>query len=102
VAEASGVGLTIEEDAVPIADPVRTELEHGAADPVAAAAVAGDDYELLFTVRRGAAGRLRAVAQASGVTVTRIGVCTARPGALLLARGAAERPMPGPGFHHFR
>jgi thiamine-monophosphate kinase len=102
VAEASGVGMTIDEDAVPVAEGADVWLEGGTADPVAAAAVAGDDYELLFTVPRRSGGRLRAAAQGAGVPLTRIGACTDRPGAVFLRRGAAERPMPEPGFHHFR
>src|SRR5262249_40304016 len=59
LASASGVGMMIEADALPIAPGVLDwHAAHGGA-AVATALSGGDDYELLFTVRPRHGGRLR-------------------------------------------
>ena len=58
-------------------------------DPVDEALAGGDDYELLFTVRPRARGRLAAAARHGDVPLTRIGVCTADR-AVLLQRGGDD------------
>jgi thiamine-monophosphate kinase len=90
IAEASGVGATVEEKAVPI-DP-------GAS--LSDAISGGDDYELVFTVRPRLRGRLAAVRRA-GLPITRIGVCTASRDVLLQRMSGAIEPLPA-GFSHFR
>jgi thiamine-monophosphate kinase len=100
VSEASGVGMIIEEDALPVPEDARRLL--GGEDPIGSAVAAGDDYELLFTARRRAGGRVTAATRHAQVDVRRIGVCTDRPGELLLKRGNATRPVPQPAFHHFQ
>jgi thiamine-monophosphate kinase len=101
VAAASKVGMTIEGDALPVADEVRSwHREHGA-DPVAAVLQGGDDYELLFTARPSRGGRLRNVTTHAGtVAVTRIGVVTKDP-RLVMRTAAGDAPLPE-GFEHFR
>lgn len=82
MAEASGVALTIDLVAVPLA-------AHGL-DPVQAA-TAGDDYELLFTLPADIG---------PPVPATRIGTASAGTGLTLTANGA---PVPLPdrlGYHH--
>ena len=61
VAEASGVGITLDAAAMPISDEVRDAQTRRGRDPLELALGGGDDYELLFTVRPAIAGRLRAV-----------------------------------------
>ena len=101
IAAASGVGMTVDEAKIPLADGV-AEF-HGARgdDPVCAALAGGDDYELLFTIRASWRGRLRAVRrQAGDLPITRIGVVTmARR--LVLRTASGERDLPA-GFQHFR
>ncbi|WP_243453848.1 thiamine-phosphate kinase [Sandaracinobacteroides saxicola] len=99
--EASGVGVAIELDAVPLSDAVRALLPAGEAGVLAAAA-SGDDYELLFTAAPAAAGAVRAAGAAGKVAVTRIGRVLA--GAGLRLRGA-DGPVALParlGFEHGR
>jgi thiamine-monophosphate kinase len=91
IAAASGVGIDLDEASVP--------LDAGAEMSVDEAIAAGDDYELLFTVRPRPRGRLRAVRQHADVSITRIGVCTASRD--LILRGATPRPIPR-GYGHFR
>ena len=100
VAAASGVGMAIQADALPIHDAVRDWFVQRRADPAIAALAGGDDYELLFTSRPGQRGRLRAVtSHLRGVPITRIGVVTkAHDLVVTTARGNEE--LPG-GFEHF-
>jgi thiamine-monophosphate kinase len=104
VAEASGVGVRIESDAVPIEQDAREWLASGGGDPVAGALAGGDDYELLFAVRPRLRRRLEAVLRHADAPVTRIGVCTRERGATM-TRAAAGAPsaLPLPaGYGHFR
>jgi thiamine-monophosphate kinase len=98
LAEASGVGAVLEADLVPVAPEARRWFEHRGEDPIAAA-LASDDYELLFAVPARAEGRLRAVRAATATPLTRVGVVTRGP-ACLLRRPGGDVPLPA-GFGHF-
>ena len=63
-------------------------------------ATAGDDYELLFTVKRRRQRSVLAAARHSGVPLTRIGVCTDGR-AVVLRRAGIEMPLPLAGYDHF-
>ena len=67
--------------------------------PSALLLAGGEDYELLFTVRRGAPGA-RALARRLGVPVTEIGRITDRPGRLRVL-GGRLRPASTRGWSHF-
>jgi thiamine-monophosphate kinase len=102
LAEASGVGIVVDESALPIEGAARAWFTGRGVDPVQAAIAGGDDYELLFTVRPRQRGRLRQVAASGGVPLTCIGVCTAGTTVLLKRAGTGDlTPMPE-GFSHFR
>jgi len=101
VAAASRVGMTIEADALPIADDVRRWHEGQGLDAVAEVLHGGDDYELLFTSRPAHQGRLRGVVRTLGtLPITRIGVVT-KERRLVLRAAAGDRELPE-GFDHFR
>jgi thiamine-monophosphate kinase len=102
LAAASGVGMAIEADAVPVPDAARDWLAgHEGLDAFDAAIAGGEDYELVFTVpgrrRRSLEAALR---KADGVPCTRIGVVTTGR-SLAVRRGGATGPLPA-GFMHFR
>ncbi|HZT75463.1 MAG TPA: thiamine-phosphate kinase [Vicinamibacterales bacterium] len=99
IARASGVGVAIDADALPIWDAVKSEFDARGRDPITAAITGGDDYELLFTVRPRTRYRLRAAMRHGGVPLTRIGVCTECPDVVLL-RGGTSEAVP-PGYSHF-
>jgi thiamine-monophosphate kinase len=99
IAEASGVGVVVDADALPIDPAARAWCAMEGRDPVAAALSGGDDYELLFTVPARTRRRLAEAARHGGVAVTRIGECTADR-AVLLRRGAELVPLTG-GYTHF-
>jgi len=100
VAAASGVGITLDADALPIDAAVRQWHEVRGQDAVATAMSAGDDYELLFTARPSLQGRLRAVRRLLGdLPITKIGVVTRRQ-ELRLQSPDGDRPFPS-GYEHF-
>jgi len=100
IAAASGVGMTIDAAALPIAPAVRRWQEANGRDPLAPALSGGDDYELIFTVRPNHRGRLRAVRKDLGdLPITRIGVVT-RDRQLVLKDEASTRELPA-GYEHF-
>jgi len=101
IAEASGVGAVVDAEALPIDAGARAWFEARGLDPVAEALSAGDDYELLITVRPRTGRRLSAASRHGGAPLTRIGLCT-EGGAVMLRERAAERELPRAGYDHFR
>jgi thiamine-monophosphate kinase len=104
IAEASGVGIIIDADALPVDEEARAWFDARGDDALAKAITGGDDYELVFTSPRRANGRLRAVSPGAGVAVTQIGFCT-KAGDLILRRSSGGPPkdeaIPS-GYTHFR
>jgi thiamine-monophosphate kinase len=101
VAQASGVGIAVDQAALPIERAILRWFEQHRADPVLEAVAGGDDYELLFTSRSAQRSRLRAVRQRLGsLAITRIGVVT-KERKLVLRTPDGERPLPE-GYQHFR
>jgi thiamine-monophosphate kinase len=104
VAAASGVGATLDGDAIPIAPAAREWFTSRGEDPLIAAVAGGDDYELLFAVRPRTGRRLAAIARHADAPITRIGVCTEGGATEIHRRGAGGRevlPLPA-GYGHFR
>jgi thiamine-monophosphate kinase len=100
VASASNVGMTLDASAIPVSDGVLHWHEHMGGEAADTAIAAGDDYELLFTVRPVQRGRLRGILQTMRVPVTRIGVVTKERE--LVVRGAAGMRALPDGYEHFR
>jgi thiamine-monophosphate kinase len=101
IASASGVGMTIDADALPLSDEARQWQARAGTDALSAALSGGDDYELLFTVRPRHRGRLRGAHRRIGdLPITRIGVVTRTP-ELVLRDAAGTHELPR-GFEHFR
>ena len=100
IAEASGVGLTIDAAELPVADEVRQWHRDHCRDSLLTAMSAGDDYELLFTSRPSQRGRFRSVRNQLGdLQITRIGVVTkARDVLVKDERGVRELPR---GYEHW-
>jgi thiamine-monophosphate kinase len=101
VAEASGVGMTIDGDALPIDAAARAVFAARGADAVVEAMRGGDDYELLIAVRPRTQRRLAEAIRRGGVPLTRIGRCTAERG-ITVRRAHVASPVERPqGFSHF-
>ena len=101
LAEASGCGIEIEADALPIEPAARAWWEAAGKDAVAHALSGGDDYELLIAVPRTWGGRLRHVrSRVAEPALTRIGWLTKDRGARVLRRDGRPTELPK-GFEHF-
>jgi thiamine-monophosphate kinase len=104
MAEASGVGMTIDASALPIDPAAREFFDARGMDAVTEALTAGDDYELLLASRPRMRRRLDAAVRHADVPLTRVGRCT-DDRRVMLRRAAAGSidavPLP-PGFSHFR
>jgi thiamine-monophosphate kinase len=91
--KASGVGAEIDPERVPVPRGFRASCRKLGLDPAALSLAGGEDYELLFSVRPGAAAGSAGLSRALGVAVTEIGRVTRR-------RGLTGLPV-GSGFQHF-
>jgi len=95
----SGVGATLDADALPISAVL-------AAQPLAlqreCALAGGDDYELLFTAVPAREADVRAAAASAGCTATRIGRIEATPGARIVDRHGEVVAAAFPSFDHFK
>jgi len=102
IAEASGVGVTVDANLLPIDPAARAFFEAQRLDPVEASLEA-DDYELLVTVRPRARGRLAAAIRHGGAPLTRIGRCTEDRAITIRHSGieATDAALPA-GYTHFR
>ena len=101
VATASGVGVRIDADALPIDPAAREWWTARGVDPVNAAVKGGDDYELLFAVPAKGRGPLRSVMRhITDPPLTKIGTFTKNPREVVLTRGGKEDALPE-GFDHF-
>jgi len=102
VAAESGVGARIDVDALPVSEATRTVARARDVDPLRWAVSGGEDYELLFTAASDrAVGLARAVTEATGTPVRRIGDVRPRAEGVRFV-DQAGRPHPAtPGFDHF-
>jgi thiamine-monophosphate kinase len=101
IARASGAGIVVDAEALPVDPGVCAWFGREGRDPVSEVVTGGDDYELLFTVSPRRQGRLRAVAQlARGLALTRIGTVT-KDGSVVLRRDGRDEALPE-SFAHFR
>jgi thiamine-monophosphate kinase len=100
IAEASGVGVIVDGNAIPVDSGAREWFEGRGVDPLQAALAGGEDYELLWTVPKRSRGRFRSISRlVRGLRLTRIGVATVDRE--IVVRGAGgDRPLPE-GFAHF-
>lgn len=101
LAAASGCGVEIAAETLPVEPAARAFWEAAGQDPVLHAVSGGDDYELLIAVPRAGGGRLRhARSRVAEPALTRIGVLTKDPGARVLLRNGRRESLPA-GFEHF-
>jgi thiamine-monophosphate kinase len=108
IAEASGVGLEIDLDRLPLSEPAgrwlaaaadataaRIDLATGGDDPTAG----GDDYEIVCTASAEHAGEFAEACAALGVPLTDSGAVTAGPGVSVLA-GGRQIELRRTGYRH--
>ena len=99
IAEASGVGMTIDADLLPLDEGARAWFDAHGGDAIGRALTGRDDYELAFTARPNRAGRLKALRLHGSVPFTKIGVCTEDRN-VTLRTGKVDAPIPH-GYRHF-
>jgi thiamine-monophosphate kinase len=101
VAAASGCGVEIDAESVPVDPAARAWWDARGMDPLAAAMTGGDDYELLVAVPRRWRGRLRhATTRVPQPALQRIGRLTKDPASRVLVRNGIRETLPQ-GFEHF-
>ncbi|HXQ09537.1 MAG TPA: thiamine-phosphate kinase [Caulobacteraceae bacterium] len=101
IAEASGVGVELDLDRLPLSEAAHAWFK-AAADPVAARAelaTSGDDYEVVCTASAARAGELVAAASALGVPMTEVGTVTSTLGVRVFAAGR-QVAVPRRGYVH--
>lgn len=98
LADQSGVQVVVTEDTVPLP----SGLEGLVAQPLKLALQGGEDYELLFTTKPGAAMGLTDLSVEHRVPLTRIGVIEAGDGMTLDGMRGRTRVPVGGGYDHFR
>ena len=100
VAAASGVGVELRADALPISTTLVSAFDE--ASRLALQAAGGDDYELCFTAPADSHDAVQRISAALSVPLTRVGVVTAAAGQvrLLDVRGV-EVALPRRGYVHF-
>jgi len=104
IADASGVGIIVDADALPVDGDARAWFDARGGDALAKAITGGDDYELVFTCRPRGNGRLGAAIRGADVPVTRIGTCTKAHDLILRRSGEGppkDEAIPS-GYTHFR
>jgi thiamine-monophosphate kinase len=100
LSSASGVGATIDSARLPI-DPQVTELcGRRALDPLILALHGGEDFELLFAIRRENISRLPA--KVDGVSITRIGEITESTSGVRVVEGTRVWNLEPGGWEHFK
>lgn len=95
LAERSGVLIEVQLAALPVEEGVAAVAEQVGVDPVALAATAGEDYELLFTAPDGRSATVEAAADRVGTSVAWIGQVAEGEGVRLLAEDGSERRLRG-------
>jgi thiamine-monophosphate kinase len=92
VADASGVGLEIDVERLPVADGVAAVAAAAGVDPLDLAAAGGEDYELLATLPPGRIEAAREAVGAAGSSLTVIGEASAAREVKLSGPGGAVEP----------
>jgi thiamine-monophosphate kinase len=100
VAAASGAGVRVDAEALPIDPAAREWWTSRGVDPVTAALQGGDDYELLFAAPAKGGGLRSVRRHVADPQLTKIGEFTKDRRELVVVRAGSETPLPE-GFEHF-
>jgi thiamine-monophosphate kinase len=98
LAQASGCGVVVDYEALPVSEPLRAAVGDERARELAL--TGGEDYELCFTVPAGNLAQFVARCPADKFGWSRIGTLSVAPGAIV-KRGATVMQVSHQGFDHF-
>lgn len=102
ILERSAVGATVDMPALPHSSELGRLLGGAQRDLALECLLAGgDDYELCFTAPREAAAAVAAIAERTGVPLTRIGAITAGPGLVVRDEHGVPLPVLPRAYDHF-
>jgi thiamine-monophosphate kinase len=101
IATASGVGMAIDLDRIPLSAPATRwlQIQPDRALALRDLATAGDDYEIVCTTPANAGASLADAARSHGVGLTEIGVVTEAPGVAATC-GGVPVTIDRPGYRH--
>ncbi len=98
----SGVGLTLNGTALPVADETRRAMEELRLDPVGTALESGEEFELLCAVAPDRVDHLAAeLAERTGTPLTPIGECVSGDRGCEITDHTGRRPLHPKGYDHF-
>jgi thiamine-monophosphate kinase len=95
IAAASGVGITVELERLPIQEGVAEIAAAAGADPLEVAAAGGEDYELVAALPAGRLTEAAASVRATGLRLTEVGTVREGSGIELIEPNGAVRPASG-------
>jgi thiamine-monophosphate kinase len=99
LAKASGVGIALSLDAIPISDAARHICQLDGGDPVECALGDGEDFELLLAVPRETAGEIL-TARPLSIPITHVGNVIAEPGLWQVSSDGHRQRLTPRGFEH--
>ncbi len=100
LASASGIGVNIELERVPLSEAARAWLREDGAMSVTDLAIAGDDYELAFAISPDKEERILEIAENVQVSVTRIGAVVEGSGVRLQGADGSDVALQRHGWNH--
>ncbi|MGF7036185.1 thiamine-monophosphate kinase [Paenibacillus mucilaginosus] len=102
IAEASGVGMDLLEERIPLSDALCRQAAAAGKEPLDYALFGGEDYELLGTAPAEHAPALQMKFKDAGMPLYLIGVVTAEAGSVRLIRSDGDTvPLEKKGYNHF-
>ena len=99
LAKASGVGIVLDLDSVPVSDAARYVCQLDGGDPLECALSDGEDFELLLAVPPESAREILS-AQPLPFPITRVGEVIADPGLWQVSSVGRRTPLAARGFEH--
>lgn len=101
LARESGVGLIIDQGALPVAEEAITASRLLKNDPLDYCLFGGEEYELLFTLPAGKAIEAKAILNKAGASCTVIGQVVKGSGVMMIGRDLNVFKIPDRGYKHF-
>jgi thiamine-monophosphate kinase len=102
ISEASGVGVVLDEEKLPVAKALADYAEKAGQDPLNWILYGGEDYQLLGTIPAAHAADIKQRFAQEGLIFYEVGTVTAGPPEVRLrTRSGAEVPVGKKGYNHF-